>query len=63
MELISQYDKLENDPDILFAMGGNKLPRTRQELKTIIKIELSSLLILLICWSAFTIEVFENSIG
>jgi len=38
MELISQYDKLENDPDILFEMGRNKLPRTRQELKTIIKI-------------------------
>lgn len=38
MELIGQYDNLENDPDILFAMGGDKLPRTKQELKRIVNI-------------------------
>ena len=47
--------------NIVFRLDSSIQERAR--LKIIIKIELSSLLILLICWSAFTIEVFENSIG
>ena len=47
--------------NIVFRLDSSIQERAR--LKTIIKIELASLLLLLICWTAFAIEVFENSIG
>ena len=47
--------------NIVFRLDSSIQERVR--LKIIIKIELSSLLLLLICWSAFTIKLFENSIG
>ena len=47
--------------NIVFRLDSSIQERAR--LKIIIKIELSSLLLLLICWSAFTIKLFENSIG
>tara|TARA_B100000579_G_scaffold250618_1_gene206096 strand:+ start:132 stop:464 length:333 start_codon:yes stop_codon:yes gene_type:complete len=47
--------------NIVFRMDSSNQERTR--LKKIIKIELSSLILLLICWSAFTIKLFENPIG
>ena len=47
--------------NIVFRLDSSIQERAR--LKIIIKIELSSLLLLLICWSTFTIKLFENSIG
>lgn len=47
--------------NIVFRMDSSNQERTR--LKKIIKIELSSLILLLICWSAFTIKLFKNPIG
>ena len=41
--------------NIVFRLDSSIQERAR--LKTIIKIELSSLLLLLICWSAFTMQV------
>ena len=47
--------------NIVFRLDSSIHERAR--LKIIIKIEASSLLLLLICWSAFTIKLVENSIG
>ena len=47
--------------NIVFRLDSSIQERAR--LKNIIKIELSSLTLLLICWSAFTVKIFENSIG
>ena len=47
--------------NIVFRLDSSSQERSR--LKTIIKIELTSLLLLLACWSAFTIKIFKNSIG
>ena len=47
--------------NIVFRLDSSNQERSR--LKKIIKIELTSLILLLTCWSAFTIKIFKNSIG
>ena len=47
--------------NVVFRLDSSMQERAR--LKKIIKIEVFSLLILLMCWSAFTVKIFEASIG